>query len=147
MLLIESDADTRELYAEYLGIEGLTVRTADSTDIGRQTIAGTDVVVTDTRIADTADGLDFVQWLRSDPARERVGVVVLSGCGFPEDEKAAREAGTDIFLTKPCLPEDLLQAIRLVHVVRTMTERREPGTRASLRNTWKFLARTRPLSR
>ena len=46
------------------------------------------------------------------PRTRRIPIVVLTGRAYRAIEQGALEAGADVFLTKPCLPEDLESRIR-----------------------------------
>jgi two-component system cell cycle response regulator DivK len=111
VLLVESDADTREMYAECLRMSGFTVLSAETTDDGLRSATNADVIVTEIRVSGSCDGLDFVSRLRRADATKKKPVLVLTACAFEQDQRRAYAAGCDVFLSKPCLPENLLSAI------------------------------------
>lgn len=111
VLLVESHADTRELYAEFLEFAGFAVITADTTDAAADRAGQADVIVTGIHVRGTADGLALIRTIRCDPATAKVPVIVLTASAYPEDVERAHEAGCDMFLSKPCLPADLAIAI------------------------------------
>jgi two-component system, cell cycle response regulator DivK len=115
VLLVEDHADTRELFATYLTALGLTV---DKAVTGLQAVdmAMThppDVIVLDMGLPGM-DGWTAARHLRSNPKTTHVPIVGCSARAFPDDERRAKEAGCDVFLTKPCLPSDVLHAIHQV---------------------------------
>ena len=56
------------------------------------------------------DGIEACRRLRSLPAARDAMIVMLTAAG-PEQEVAAREAGSDLFLTKPFSPLELLRLV------------------------------------
>jgi DNA-binding response OmpR family regulator len=71
VLLVESDADTREMYAECLRMSGFTVLSAETTDDGLRSASNADVIVTEIRVSGSCDGLDFVSRLRRADATKK----------------------------------------------------------------------------
>jgi CheY-like chemotaxis protein len=63
------------------------------------------------------DGWKATRELKADPRTRDIVIVVLSGRVTPDALQAARAAGADEVLTKPCLPEDLFETIRR-HLIR-----------------------------
>jgi two-component system chemotaxis response regulator CheY len=62
------------------------------------------------------DGLAFLRLLRHHPRYRFTPVVVLSTETRPERREAAKAAGAQAFITKPCRPSDLVDAVqRLCH--------------------------------
>ena len=70
-----------------------------------------DVVVMDLAMP-RMDGIKATQALKRDSHTRHIPVILLTG--YPERAIGERglEAGADVFLTKPCLPEDLEGHIR-----------------------------------
>lgn len=70
-----------------------------------------DVVVMDLAMP-RMDGISATQSLKRDRRTRHIPVILLTG--YPERAINERglEAGADVFLTKPCLPEDLEGHIR-----------------------------------
>ena len=56
------------------------------------------------------DGIETCRRLRELPGTQEATIVMLTAAG-PEKEKAAREAGSDLFLTKPFSPLALLRLV------------------------------------
>jgi DNA-binding response OmpR family regulator len=114
VLLVDSDGDTREMYAECLRISGFTVLAADTTDDGLRCAGNADVIVTEIRVSGSFNGFDLVNRLRHADATKQTPIIVLTACAFEADQKRARSVGCDVFLSKPCLPDNLLSAISAV---------------------------------
>ena len=114
VLLVESHADTCELYAEYLGFVGFEVISAGRTDNAAALVKQADAVVTGINVSGPVDGLGLVRAIRSDPDTSALPVIVLSASAYPSDVARAKAAGCDRFLAKPCLPANLASEIRAV---------------------------------
>jgi CheY-like chemotaxis protein len=112
VLLVDRDAETRQLYGEFLRTFGCDV---DEASDGREALAKAvsrrpDVVVTETRLQGMS-GLELCRLLRRDPATRDISLVVVTGDAFRQDLKAAVTAGADAVMVKPCLPEELAAEI------------------------------------
>jgi CheY-like chemotaxis protein len=113
VLIVDDAAPTRELYAEYLTFRGLGVVDAPDAETGL-VLARTlrpDVIVMDLAMP-RLNGIVATQRLKHDSRTRRIPVIVLTGYAFHAIEQGALEAGAEVFLTKPCLPEDLELKIR-----------------------------------
>jgi CheY-like chemotaxis protein len=112
-LLIDRDPDTRRMYREYLR---LAQWAAEEAGDGREALAKAialrpDVIVTETRLPGMS-GYDLCAILRCDVATRATPIVVVTADAFEPDIERARMSGADTVLTKPCLPETLLIAMR-----------------------------------
>src|SRR3954465_12347758 len=107
VLLVDPHDDSREAYATVLQSVGFRVYATDNTDDACELVSQADVLVTGLQVPGRLDGRELVQWLRSRPNTQMMPIVVLTASAYPTDEQAARTAGCDVFLTKPCLPLDL----------------------------------------
>ena len=108
VLIIEDDADTREVLQFSLETEGQPVAVAATGEEGlaRAAALRPDVVFVDLKLPDL-DGFEVAQRLRAllGPA---VRLVALTGFGRPEDRDATAAAGFDEHLTKPVGAEAIL---------------------------------------
>ena len=57
------------------------------------------------------DGFSAAEQLRADPRTRGVAIHCLSALDFPAARRAARQAGCEVFLTKPIDPEGLLDVV------------------------------------
>ena len=112
VLLVDPYDDSRELYGTVLQSLGFRVHATTNTDDARELIHQADVLVTGVQVPGRLDGLELTRWIRAQPATQTMPIVVLTASAYPADEQAARTAGCDVFLTKPCLPLDLATEIR-----------------------------------
>jgi CheY-like chemotaxis protein len=124
-LLVDRDADTRQLYAEFL--RQLECDTDEAED-GREALAKAiarhpDVIVTETRLPGIS-GLDLCRLLRGDAATADISVLFVTADALEPDVDSAKAAGADGVLLKPCLPETLADAI-----VETIGHSRAPQPR------------------
>jgi two-component system cell cycle response regulator DivK len=115
VLIVDDFEDNRQMYAEFLTYSGY--RVVEATDgaeaVARAKELAPDLVVMDLSLP-VMDGWEATRRLKSDPQTRHIPILALTGHSFDGHSKEARDAGCDGFLTKPCLPERLLQAIRQV---------------------------------
>jgi CheY-like chemotaxis protein len=113
VLIVDDSLHTRELYTEYLTYCGLGVVSAAEADSGLALAYALkpDVIVMDLAMPGL-NGITATHRLKQDSRTRRIPVIVLTGYAFRAIEHGALEAGADVFLTKPCLPEDLESKIR-----------------------------------
>ena len=108
-LILDSDPDSAEMYAAALSLEGFT--TVEAHDAGRVLDWVLEhpptVVVTELLLAGPVDGLGFIRRLRTEEASRDLPVIVVSADASERAREAAAREGCDLFLAKPCLPEDL----------------------------------------
>jgi two-component system, cell cycle response regulator DivK len=113
VLVVDDYDDNREAYAEYLRFVGYEVSTAADGDAAlRCALQGTiDVIVLDVALP-KLDGLAVLNVLRSNSMTRNVPVIILSASVSGQVRDDSLAAGANLFLAKPCLPEDLESAIR-----------------------------------
>lgn len=128
MLLVDDFDDNREMYAEYLVFAGLRVAEAQNglEALERARTLRPDVVVMDLALPGV-DGWEATRRLKEDAATRDIPVIALTGHALAGHSRTAFEAGCDVFITKPCLPERLLQEIQRV------LQGRQPGVTGSPR--------------
>jgi two-component system cell cycle response regulator DivK len=117
VLVVDDYQDAREMYAEYLGAYGYAVAEAET---GDEAVAKAIELLPDAIVMDLSlpgmDGWTATRTLKSNERTRGIPVVALTGNARSDAPIAAREAGCDAFLSKPCLPEQMLAAIRrLLH--------------------------------
>lgn len=113
ILVVDDDADIRELLTQYLCKQGLR---ASAVADGRQMRAflsnhGVDLIVLDLMLPGT-DGLALCRELRSGPMA--IPVLMLTARGDEADRILGLEMGADDYLTKPFAARELLARIRSV---------------------------------
>ena len=110
VLVVDDDAEMRELLAEYLGASGFRVSLASNARDMRRTMQAElpDVVMLDLMLPDE-DGLSLCRELR---ARSRLPVIMLSARSADVDRIVGIEMGADDYLGKPFNPRELLARLK-----------------------------------
>ena len=122
MLVQPSSDDSLEMYAGFLRYHGLAVIPVSDARNALKLAAQADIVVTGMNLDDSTDGVELVSRLRHDDCTRSMPIVVLTACAWPKDRGRAEGAGCDVFLPKPCLPNDLLGAVQqLLTATRSQT--------------------------
>jgi CheY-like chemotaxis protein len=111
ILLVEDHQDTRQMYAEYMGLQYEVLEAGSGAEALRQMGARRpDVVITDLSMPDF-DGFELVARMRGQPDLAAVPVIGLSGYGGYANEQRAREVGCALLMQKPCLPDTLANVV------------------------------------
>lgn len=111
VLLVEDHLDTRQMYAEFLGIDFDVMTAADGEDaLSMMRLHPPDVLITDLSLP-RMDGFELIARVRADPALRAIPVICLSGYGGHEHEERALAAGCDRVLQKPCMPDALAEVV------------------------------------
>ena len=113
ILVVDDYPDNREMYSAYLRFQGLEVVEAAN---GGEALAhafarAPDLVVMDLSLPGV-DGWQATRLLKADPRTKDIPVIAVTGHALAGAPEEAAAAGCDGFLTKPCLPEDLLREIQ-----------------------------------
>ncbi len=113
ILVVDDYQDAREMYAEYLQFSGFRVAEArNGNEAVEQAIAlRPDLVLMDLSLPGM-DGWEATRVLKADPRTRHIPVVALTGHALAGSSEGARRAGCDAFVTKPCLPDDLVVEVR-----------------------------------
>jgi len=112
IIVVDDDADLRNLIADFLRANGMTVETAaNGAEMDARISAKTpDLIVLDLMMPGE-DGLSILRRMRrpGGPA-----IIMLSAMGEDTDRIIGLEVGADDYLPKPCNPRELLARIRAV---------------------------------
>ena len=113
VLIVEDFADSREMYIEFLVTQGFEVPGAEDGVAALQSLEDSpfDIVVLDIALP-KLDGLSVLRRLRADPRFATLPVLTLSASLGVDYQPTALAAGATAALEKPCLPEELLAAVR-----------------------------------
>lgn len=112
VLLVDDYPDAREMYSEYLDFAGFdVVEAANGMEaLARAVDATPDIILMDLSLP-VMDGWEATRRLKADRRTARIPVVALTGHALAGISDGAMRAGCDAFVTKPCLPEDLVREI------------------------------------
>jgi CheY-like chemotaxis protein len=107
VLLVEDHLDTRQMYAEFLGLEFEVLTAATGEDaLALMRAQRPDVIVTDLSLPGM-DGFELISRVRSDDTLKAIPILSLSGYGGSDHDERAQKAGCDRILQKPCMPDAL----------------------------------------
>jgi two-component system, cell cycle response regulator DivK len=113
ILVVDDYQDAREMYAEYLQFSGFRVAEAKN---GNEAIEKAFELRPALILMDLSlpgmDGWEATRQLKSDERTRHIPVVALTGHALAGASEGARKAGCDSFVTKPCLPDDLVVEVR-----------------------------------
>jgi CheY-like chemotaxis protein len=113
VLVVEDDADTRDVVSNLLATHGATVEGADSVASALEKLrrAPPDVVVSDIGMPDES-GLSLARRLRAEiPGGADIPAVALTAYARPQDERNALAAGFDRYVSKPSPPDVLARTV------------------------------------
>src|SRR5438045_4814626 len=93
-LLVDRDADTRQLFADYLRHESYDVEQADDGRLGLAKAVSyhPSVVVTETRLPGMS-GVEMCRVLRRDRLTREIPIIVVTADGLPNSISLAHAAG------------------------------------------------------
>ena len=114
ILIVEDQPDVLAMYAEYFRWRGHAVHEASDgrTAVARAAESPPDAIVMDLSLPHV-DGVEAIVRLKQDPRTSKVPIVICTA--YLPGERAMRTleaAGYQHYVTKPCLPEDLLAAVQ-----------------------------------
>jgi CheY-like chemotaxis protein len=113
ILLVDDFEDNRAMYAQFLTFSGFRVAEAAN---GKEALEKAAELMPDLVVMDLSlpvmDGWEATRRLKNDARTRTIPVLALTGHALGRHSEGARDAGCDGFVTKPCLPEDLVTEIR-----------------------------------
>lgn len=113
ILVVDDYQDAREMYAEYLQFSGFRVAEARN---GNEAVDQAFALKPDLILMDLSlpgmDGWEATRRLKADDATKHIPIVALTGHALAGASEGAKKAGCDSFVTKPCLPDDLVVEVR-----------------------------------
>ena len=113
ILVVDDYQDAREMYAEYLEYSGFRVAEARN---GNEAVEQAFALQPDLILMDLSlpgmDGWEATRRLKADDRTRQIPIVALTGHALAGASEGAKRAGCDSFVTKPCLPDDLVVEVR-----------------------------------
>ena len=113
ILVVDDYQDAREMYAEYLQYSGFRVAEARN---GNEAVTKAFELQPALILMDLSlpgmDGWEATRVLKADQRTKHIPVVALTGHALAGASEGAKKAGCDSFVTKPCLPDDLVVEVR-----------------------------------
>jgi CheY-like chemotaxis protein len=113
ILVVDDYQDAREMYAEYLQFSGVRVAEAKN---GNEAVEQAFALKPDLILMDLSlpgmDGWEATRRLKADDRTKQIPIVALTGHALAGASEGAKKAGCDSFVTKPCLPDDLVVEVR-----------------------------------
>ena len=113
ILVVDDYQDAREMYAEYLQFSGFRVAEARN---GNEALEQAFALKPDLILMDLSlpgmDGWEATRVLKADDRTRNIPIVALTGHALAGASEGAKKAGCDSFVTKPCLPDDLVVEVR-----------------------------------
>ena len=100
------------MYAQYLHHEGLLPICIANATHALRLAPRADVIVTGLLLPGGVNGFELIARLKRDVRTKNTPIVVLTACAWTSERERAAAAGCDVFLSKPCLPHDLVREIR-----------------------------------
>jgi CheY-like chemotaxis protein len=129
VLLVEDDADGRELVSTILAAQGAEISAAASVAEGLRMLEERppDVLLCDIEMPEK-DGYQLISAVRRWPAAKggRVPAAALTAFARMEDRVRALGAGFDMHIPKPVAPQELIVAVHSLYL--RAAARREPGS-------------------
>jgi two-component system phosphate regulon response regulator OmpR len=128
VLVVDDEAEIREMLSEYLNSHGFEVMAADSGKAMRELLAKNvpDVVLLDVNLPGE-DGLTLARYIRE---RFDLPIIMVTAADEVVDRVVGLEVGADDYLTKPFDPRELRARIKTV-LRRYQRETAAPATRAA----------------
>ena len=113
VLLVEDNADLRELYGEAMRESGLFVHEVATLRqaMARAEVLSPDLVLLDRHLPD-GDGWDLARALKANEAMRPVPIIGFTSHRQRADLEGALIAGCDAFLEKGCSPDSLVRHVR-----------------------------------
>jgi CheY-like chemotaxis protein len=112
VLIVDDFADNREMYADYLAFVGYrVVQASDGYEALQQAHAHLPAAIVMDLSLPGLDGWEAIRRLKAHPVTKHIPIVVLTGHALTGTERSVRAVGADDYLTKPCLPDTLVDRI------------------------------------
>ena len=113
VLVVDDFLDAREMYAEYFLFAGFrVVEAANGAEALQKALEVAPHVILMDLSMPGMDGWEATRRLKADPRTKDIPVIALTGHALTGFLESAKHAGCDAFVTKPCLPDTLVEEVR-----------------------------------
>jgi two-component system phosphate regulon response regulator OmpR len=112
ILVVDDEAELREMIEEYLSAQGFSVITAENGVVMRDVLTKhtVDLALLDVKMPGE-DGLSLARYLRE---HYQIGIIMLTAAAEVVDRIIGLEIGADDYITKPFDPRELLARVKSV---------------------------------
>jgi PAS domain S-box-containing protein len=112
VLVVEDEADTRDLLRRVLETHGAEVATVASAAAAREAVAARvpDILVSDIGLPDV-DGYQLIRELRANPSTNAMPAIALTAFARSEERTRALRAGYQVHIAKPVEPAELIATV------------------------------------
>ena len=113
ILVVEDQPDSRQIIRDMLAGTDYEITEAENGEEALATIAKLrpDLVLMDIQLP-IMDGYTATNQIKADPALQSIPIIAVTSYALAGEEKKARAAGCDDYVTKPFSPRELLAKIR-----------------------------------
>jgi len=114
-ILIVDDSEFTRNYHSYIfeQAEFRVITAVDGSDgLEKLYTDSCDLVLTDINMSNM-DGYEFIRRIRADRQYHSLPIIIVSTEGESHDKIRGFEAGADLYLVKPCLPESMVDNVRM----------------------------------
>lgn len=106
ILIVDDSADSRRMYGTYFAATGFRVEEAGQgfEGIEKAFKLAPDIILMDL-LMPALDGWETIRLLKGRARTRDIPIIALTGDTKEKDLKLAKNAGCDVLLLKPCLPD------------------------------------------
>jgi two-component system, cell cycle response regulator DivK len=113
ILVVEDQSDSRQIIRDMLAGTDYEITEAENGEEALAAIAKQrpDLILMDIQLP-IMDGYRAMHLIKTDPASQSIPIIAVTSYALAGEEKKARAAGCDEYVTKPFSPRQLLAKIR-----------------------------------
>jgi two-component system, cell cycle response regulator DivK len=114
VLVVEDDFYTREMYSQWLAFSGFRVAQATAAEdaLEKARSLRPDLITTEIQFESGKNGLQLCAELKRSEGTKSIPIIAVTAWEMGGCVEKARQAGCDLVLVKPCLPETLLAEVQ-----------------------------------
>ncbi len=115
ILVVDDSQTARNYHRGVLQGAGFSINTAVDGADGLEKLLQNqmDIILTDINMT-RMDGYEFIRRVRQQEGYESIPIVIVSTNRRTEDKREGYTAGANLYLTKPCSPELLIESVRML---------------------------------